>query len=69
MSNTRVRVNGPDVMHETIDGEVIVINLTSGNYYSVRGVGADIWSRDCRRDGAAPRTRERPVAALHERPR
>lgn len=31
-------------MHETIDGEVIVINLTSGTYYSLRGSGADIWS-------------------------
>ncbi len=43
MENARFRVNTPDVMHETIDGEVIVINLTSGNYYSVRGAGTDVW--------------------------
>jgi hypothetical protein len=40
----RFRVNTPDVMHETIDGEVIAINLVSGNYYSFRGSGAQIWT-------------------------
>lgn len=38
-----LRVNSPHVIHETIDGEVIVINLASGNYFSVKGAGADIW--------------------------
>src|SRR5947208_15680065 len=38
-----LRVNSPHVIHETIDGEVIVINLASGNYYSVKGAGADVW--------------------------
>lgn len=36
-------VNRPDVMHETIEGEVIAINLVSGNYYSLRGSGAEVW--------------------------
>ncbi|HEU5243083.1 MAG TPA: PqqD family protein [Gaiellaceae bacterium] len=36
-------MNSPHVIHETIDGEVIVINLASGNYYSVKGAGADVW--------------------------
>ena len=40
----RFRTNTPDVMHETIDGEVIAINLVSGNYYSFRGTGAQIWT-------------------------
>lgn len=44
MVGLRFRVNTPDVMHETIDGEVIVINLVSGNYYSFRGTGAQIWA-------------------------
>lgn len=43
MEEGGLRVNSPDVIHETIDGEVIVINLASGNYYSVKGAGADIW--------------------------
>ena len=39
----RHRVNSPRVMHETIDDEVIVIDLTSGSYYSLRAAGAEIW--------------------------
>src|SRR3954452_9092608 len=43
MTEGGLRVNSPHVIHETIDGEVIVINLASGNYYSVKGAGADVW--------------------------
>lgn len=43
MEEGGLRVNSPHVIHETIDGEVIVINLASGNYYSVKGAGADVW--------------------------
>ena len=43
MEEGGLRVNSPHVIHETIDGEVIVINLASGNYYSVKGSGADVW--------------------------
>jgi hypothetical protein len=43
MGEGGLRVNSPHVIHETIDGEVIVINLASGNYYSVKGSGAEIW--------------------------
>ena len=43
MSEPRLRVNAPQVIHETIDGEVIIINLTTGNYYSVKGSGSDVW--------------------------
>ena len=38
-----VKVSGPQVLHESIDGEVIVINLTTGTYYSLRGSAADVW--------------------------
>ena len=44
MGAVRFQVNAPDVMHETIDGEVIAINLVTGNYYSLRGTGATVWS-------------------------
>ena len=37
------RVNSPRVMHETIEGEVIVIDLTTGSYYSLRDASAEIW--------------------------
>jgi Coenzyme PQQ synthesis protein D (PqqD) len=39
----RHSVNAPRVMHETIDDEVIVIDLTTGSYYSLRAAGAEIW--------------------------
>lgn len=31
------------VVHETIDGEVIIIQLERGNYYSLSGTGEEIW--------------------------
>jgi len=43
MSNQRFRINTPTVTHETIDGEAVIINLDSGNYYSLVEVGAFIW--------------------------
>jgi hypothetical protein len=33
----------PHVMHEMIDNEVVVVNLTTGTYYSFDGVGVRIW--------------------------
>src|SRR5215813_788473 len=44
MSNQRFRVNTPTVTHETIDGEAVIINLESGNYYSLVEVGSFIWN-------------------------
>lgn len=40
----RFRINSPKVIHETIDGETVIVNLDSGNYYSLEKVGADIWA-------------------------
>lgn len=40
---TRHRVNSPNVIFETIEGEVILIDLKTGTYYSLREVGAAIW--------------------------
>lgn len=37
-------VRTPQISHETIDGETVIINLDNGNYYSIDGVGADIWN-------------------------
>jgi hypothetical protein len=39
----RFRVKSPNVMHETIEGEVIVIDLDTGTYYSLRDASAEIW--------------------------
>jgi Coenzyme PQQ synthesis protein D (PqqD) len=40
---TRFRVNSPNVIHETIEGEVILIDLKTGTYYSLRDAGATVW--------------------------
>jgi hypothetical protein len=39
----RFKVNGPPVIHQTLDGEVIAVNLDTGTYYSFDGVAAEIW--------------------------
>ena len=44
MNNQRFRVNSPTVTHEIIDGEAVIINLDTGNYYSLVDVGSFIWS-------------------------
>ena len=42
-SALRYALNQPPVVGEVIDGEVMVINLDTGVYYSVTGAGADVW--------------------------
>ena len=41
--DARFRVNS-QIIWETIEGEVLLINLGTGNYYSLRGTGAAIWN-------------------------
>jgi coenzyme PQQ synthesis protein D (PqqD) len=41
--NDVFRVNGPHVISENIDGEVVLVNLGKGLYYSTDQVGADLW--------------------------
>jgi len=36
-------VNAPMVIADNIDGEVIILNMESGKYYSTEGSGALIW--------------------------
>lgn len=40
---TQFHVNSPNVIHETIDGEVVLINLETGSYYSIDHIGAIVW--------------------------
>ena len=40
----RFRVPRQKVVHETIDGEAILIQLDTGYYYSLGGTGAEIWA-------------------------
>ena len=36
--------NKPNVVHEVIDGEAVLVNLKNGTYYSTDKVGADVWT-------------------------
>jgi coenzyme PQQ synthesis protein D (PqqD) len=47
----RLTLRAPHVIHEAIDGEVIVINLSTGAYYSLRGSAAEAWELIQRPDG------------------
>ena len=45
MSSERYfRINTPKIVSETIEGEVIIINFDSGNYYSSDDLGCEVWS-------------------------
>jgi hypothetical protein len=41
--NGKFVINEPTVVHDHIDGETVILNLDTGNYYGVGDVGADIW--------------------------
>jgi len=38
------RLNGPQVVSETVDDETIVVNLDTGTYYSIKGDGMLLWN-------------------------
>ena len=44
MSEQRLRIDTENVVHETVDGELIAIDLSGGSYYSLSGSGPAIWS-------------------------
>jgi hypothetical protein len=44
LSGGRFQVSKPQVIYELFDDEVVIINLKSGSYYSLRKVGAEIWT-------------------------
>jgi hypothetical protein len=43
-SGAPIRVDPDRVVHETIDGETILINLDQGTYHSLSGAGPEVWS-------------------------
>jgi len=62
MGTTGLRVNSTRIIHETIEGEAVMIDLVSGNYYTLGEVGTEIWS--LLEQGSS---RDEIVAALEER--
>jgi Coenzyme PQQ synthesis protein D (PqqD) len=43
-STKQYRVNKPNVVHEVLEGEAVIVNLDNGSYYSTEQAGATIWS-------------------------
>jgi hypothetical protein len=80
LAANRIKVDPQEVIHETVDGEVILIALQTGCYYSLEGSAAEIWGglvggRTCsevvgeleRRYAAAPGAIQTAVTELVER--
>jgi hypothetical protein len=40
---TRFRANEPQVIHQTVDDETVIVDLGSGSYFSLRGSAQAIW--------------------------
>lgn len=40
----RFEVVGQDIVHETIEGEVVIVNLENGFYYSMEKTGCHVWN-------------------------
>ena len=38
------RIRAPQVVHETVDGEVVAIDFATGSYFSLRGPAEAVWS-------------------------
>jgi hypothetical protein len=37
-------LNAPDVVAEDFDGQVVILNLANGHYFSLEGCAGDIWA-------------------------
>jgi hypothetical protein len=42
-AETRFGVRSEEIAYKTLDGETIIINLVNGVYYSLPGVGSEVW--------------------------
>lgn len=42
--NQVFQVNSPNIVSETIDGEVVIVNLLTGDYYSLLNAATTIWN-------------------------
>ena len=43
-SDRGFRINALPFAHQTIDGEVVIVNVENGTYYSLRDTGAEVWA-------------------------
>ncbi|SIT87379.1 hypothetical protein SAMN05421665_2377 [Yoonia rosea] len=40
----RYKIAGPDIVHESFGGDLVVLNLRSGQYFGLNASGAALWS-------------------------
>lgn len=40
----QLQVSGPNVIRENFEGEVVIVHLETGHYYSLEGTAGDIWT-------------------------
>lgn len=43
MTVAHLKINAPGVVHEIVDGEVVIVNLDNGLYFSIDQVGTSVW--------------------------
>ena len=59
------RVNKPGVIQEVLDGEAVIVNLTTGSYYSTGALWGDDWSLLARGAADGARYRRAPPDTPH----
>ncbi len=43
-TSCRYAINAPDVVSENFDGQVVILNLANGHYFSLAGIASAIWA-------------------------
>ena len=66
LPDTRFRSNQPEVVSESLEDELVIVNLESGNYYSVNAMGAVIWG--CVEQGATIVETLQTLSAAYQAP-
>lgn len=42
--STHFRIAGPDVVHEEFGGDLVILNIASGQYFGLNAEGAALWT-------------------------
>jgi hypothetical protein len=43
-TSCKYAINGPDVVSEDFDGQIVILNLANGHYFSLAGIASPIWT-------------------------
>jgi hypothetical protein len=44
-TSSQYAINGPDVVAEDFEGQIVILNLANGHYFALSGIASPIWSR------------------------